>query len=238
MTGPSDKSLPTTKAEIAEVQTDYCQAGFSAADAIKCEETGGWALDQIGVPHTAVFVLRHPFEFPAGGWITVRLEQYTGRGHNLVRFRVSVTDADPQQLKCPVVPDEIGAIVDRPPAQRSAAEQAALKRYFLSLSGNQNPELAAWNSAVAEFAKVAGTYAAQTVRDRAVPRETFVHLRGDFHRLGEKVEPAPLAAISKDTTADRRLTRLDLANWIVDPANPLTARWPRTTFGNICSEWG
>ena len=64
-TGPSDKSLPTTKAEIAEVKTDYCQAGFSAADAIKCEETDGWSLDQIGVPHAAMFVLRHPVEIPA-----------------------------------------------------------------------------------------------------------------------------------------------------------------------------
>ena len=51
-----------------------------------------------------------------------------------------------------------------------------------------------------------------------------MHLRGDFRRSGEKVEPAPLAAIGQNTTADRRLTRLDLANWIVDPANPLTAR--------------
>ena len=223
-TGPSDKSLPTKKAEIAEVKTDYCQAGFSAADTIKCEETKGWSLDQIGVPHAAMFVLRHPVEIPADGRITMRLEQYNGRGHNLIRFRVSVTDADPQQLEGPVVPEEIGAIVDHAAAQRSVEEQATLKRYFLSLSGNQNPELAAWNQAVTEFTKVFATYAAQTVRERTSLRETFVHLRGDFRRAGEKVEPAPLAAICKNTKAVGRLTRLDLANWIVDPANPLTAR--------------
>ncbi len=103
-----------------------------------------------------------------------------------------------QQLDGPVVPDEIGAIVDRPSATAlDDDEQAALKRYFLSLAGNQNPDLAAWNQAIAEFAKVSSTYAAQTVRDRSIPRETFVHLRGDFRRSGEKVEPAPLAAISK-----------------------------------------
>lgn len=222
--GPSDKSLPTTKAEIAEVKTDYCQTGFSAAEAIKCEETDGWALDQIGVPHAAVFVLRHPVEVPDDGRIIVRIEQYTGRGHNLVRFRVAVTDADPRQLDGPTTPDEIGAIVDRHPAKRSLKEQADLKRYFLSLAGNQNPELVAWNQASAEFAKVSSTYAAPTVRDRSIPRETFVHLRGDFRRSGERVAPAPLAAISKTATTDRPQTRLDLANWLVDPANPLTAR--------------
>ncbi len=223
-TGSSDKSLPTTKAEIAEVRSDYCQTGFSAAAAIKCEEIDGWSLDQVGVPHAAAFVLRRPIDIPDDGRIVVRLEQYTGRGHNLVRFRVSVTDANPQRLDGPIVPDEIGAIVDRQAAKRSVAEQAALKRYFLSLSGNQNADLATWNQAIEEYAKAGGTFAAQTVLDRTVPRETFVHLRGDFRRSGEKVEPAPLAAISKNSAAERRLTRLDLANWIVDPANPLTAR--------------
>ena len=235
-TGSSDKSLLATKAEIAEVKSDYCQTGFSAAAAIKCEETDGWSLDQVGVPHAAVFVLRRPIDIPDDGRIVVRLEQYTGRGHNLVCFRVSMTDANPQQLDGPIVPDEISAIVDRPAAKRSVVEQAALKRYFLSLSGSQNPELAAWNQAIKEFAKIAGSFAAQTVLDRTVPRETFVHLCGDFRRSGEKVEPAPLAAISKNPAAQRRLTRLDLANWIVDPENPLTAApWPRTIFGNICS---
>jgi hypothetical protein len=222
--GPSDKSLPTTKAEIVEVKTDYCQASFSAAEAIKCEETDGWALDQIGVPHAAIFVLRHPIEIPDDGRIIVRLEQYTGRGHNLVHFRVSVTDAEPQQLDGPMVPDEIGAIVDRRAAKRSVNQQAALKRYFLSLAGNQSPDLASWNQAIADYASVSSIYAAQTVRDRSIPRETFVHLRGDFRRSGEKVEPAPLAALGKIESTDRRLTRLDLANWIVDPANPLAAR--------------
>ena len=116
------------------------------------------------------------------------------------------------------------SVVPPSAAQRLVAEQAALKRYLLSRSGNQNPALAAWHQAVAEFAKIFGTSAAQTVREPTSLRETFVHLRGDFRRSGEKEELAPLAAIGKNTIADRRLTRLDLANWIVAPAKPLTAR--------------
>src|SRR5205814_8480866 len=61
------------------------------------------------------------------------------------------------------------------------------------------------------------------LRERAVPRETYVHLGGDFTRKGAPVSPGvpgvlpPLAGAGKPN-------RLDLARWIVDPKNPLTAR--------------
>ncbi len=54
------------------------------------------------------------------------------------------------------------------------------------------------------------------------PRETVVYVQGDFTRPGAPVKPGtpvalpPLAAENPD--------RLDLARWVVDPANPLTAR--------------
>ncbi|MGP0064265.1 MAG: PSD1 and planctomycete cytochrome C domain-containing protein [Isosphaeraceae bacterium] len=58
------------------------------------------------------------------------------------------------------------------------------------------------------------------------PRETFVHLGGDFTRKGERVDPGapgvlpPIAGASPGTHADR----IDLARWLVDRRNPLTAR--------------
>jgi hypothetical protein len=58
------------------------------------------------------------------------------------------------------------------------------------------------------------------------PRATFVHLGGDFTRKGDRVEPgvpAVLPALERDrpgTPPDRR----DLARWLVDRRNPLTAR--------------
>src|SRR5262249_29549328 len=157
-------------------------------DTLKCGETAGWSLDQIGVPHAAVFTLAHPTAVPEGGRIVVRIEQYAGRGHNLLRFRASVTDADQEQLTGPIVPDGVRALVDRPAAVRTADEQAALKRYYQSVRQCDHHELAAWNAARDKFARLAGTYAAQTVCERTQPRDTFVHVRGDFRRPGEKVE--------------------------------------------------
>jgi hypothetical protein len=62
------------------------------------------------------------------------------------------------------------------------------------------------------------------VHERPTLRDTFVHVRGDFRRPGEKTEPALLPALGVSSPKGRRLSRLDLARGLVDPANPLTAR--------------
>jgi hypothetical protein len=55
-------------------------------------------------------------------------------------------------------------------------------------------------------------------------RETFVHLRGDYRQRGEAIEPGLPAVLPPLTPRGERADRLDLARWLVDPANPLTPR--------------
>ncbi len=54
------------------------------------------------------------------------------------------------------------------------------------------------------------------------PRDSFLFINGDFTRHGDKVAPAT-PAILPPLKAEKP-NRLDLARWVVDPANPLTAR--------------
>ncbi len=54
-------------------------------------------------------------------------------------------------------------------------------------------------------------------------RKTHVLIRGDFLRPGVEVEPGT-PAVLPPLKAQGKRTRLDLARWIVDPANPLTGR--------------
>ena len=63
-------------------------------------------------------------------------------------------------------------------------------------------------------------------RDLAEPRDAFVMIRGQYDKPGEKVEPGVPAVLPplKPATPGARPTRLDLANWLVAPENPLTAR--------------
>jgi hypothetical protein len=65
------------------------------------------------------------------------------------------------------------------------------------------------------------------LRERPTPRESYVMIRGDFLRKGEAVTPGfpeVLSPAGTKTGPQRRLTRLDLAQWLVSPENPLTAR--------------
>ncbi|MEW5980313.1 MAG: PSD1 and planctomycete cytochrome C domain-containing protein [Acidobacteriota bacterium] len=61
------------------------------------------------------------------------------------------------------------------------------------------------------------------MRDLQDPRETHMHIQGDFTRKGDRVTPGVPAVLSGPGQAEHR-TRLDLARWLVQPDNPLTAR--------------
>jgi hypothetical protein len=61
-------------------------------------------------------------------------------------------------------------------------------------------------------------------KDLPQPRESHVMLRGEYDKPGEKVEPDTPAVLPALKKAGPRANRLDLANWLVAPENPLTAR--------------
>jgi hypothetical protein len=125
---------------------------------------------------------------------------------------------------------------------RPASEEIALAR-------------AEWERARAEHALAADAIPGTMVfGDLAVPRDSFVMIRGQYDKPGEKVfpgTPAALPPLGKDEggrmkdeeiafrvlsarlalpainlrpSSIKRPTRLDLARWIVAPENPLTAR--------------
>ena len=58
----------------------------------------------------------------------------------------------------------------------------------------------------------------------AEPRETHVFTKGDFTRPAEVVTPGVPAVLHPMKARGARADRLDLAKWLVDPENPLTAR--------------
>lgn len=62
------------------------------------------------------------------------------------------------------------------------------------------------------------------LRERATPRESYIHLGGDFTRKGSKVEAAVPSVLPPLKGAASPPTRLDFARWLVDRDNPLTAR--------------
>ena len=66
--------------------------------------------------------------------------------------------------------------------------------------------------------------AAAILVEEESPRDTRIHVRGDFLRRGDAVQPGTPAVLHAFAARGSRPDRLDLARWLVDPANPLTAR--------------
>jgi hypothetical protein len=65
---------------------------------------------------------------------------------------------------------------------------------------------------------------APAVMERKDPRENYLHVRGDFLTKGPTVEPQTPEVLPPLKPRGETTDRLDLARWIVDPANPLAAR--------------
>lgn len=59
--------------------------------------------------------------------------------------------------------------------------------------------------------------------EREKPRDSYIFIKGDFTRHGDSVTPGVLHVL-QPLPPKERPNRLDLARWLVDPQNPLTAR--------------
>ncbi len=122
------------------------------------------------------------------------------------------------------------AILSKPDAQRTETERVDLSKFYSRSIAEANTSL---RSKLARLIRqVDGLKPATSVpvlRELApkMQRETFVQIRGNYKALGAKVTPGmpavfhPLANLQGHSES---VDRLALAQWLVDPNNPLTAR--------------
>lgn len=122
--------------------------------------------------------------------------------------------------------ENLTALVRTKPTKRTAAQQSKLRHAFLEEHAPE-PVRAAWHELVnANRARAAYLDRVPTVmvmEEMPVPRETFLLARGAYDKPGERVSPA-LPAVLPPLPPKAPNNRLGFAKWLVDPANPLTAR--------------
>jgi hypothetical protein len=118
---------------------------------------------------------------------------------------------------------------DKPPPPDVAKR---LRAYYLqNICVDTKPQLEPLAREVATLAQQRQDYensipSTFIFRDMDRPRESFSMVRGQYNKPGEKVEPGVPAILPplKKTNSGRRANRLDLAQWLVAPEHPLTAR--------------
>ncbi len=132
----------------------------------------------------------------------------------------------------PELPGDLHPLIQGGPDKSLTAEELAkLQTFYLAMVARPvSPDLKAARQ-IWEAARVARIVAEESAigtfiyREMDQPRDSFVMLRGQYDKPGDKVEPA-IPAVLPQVAAEpgKRLTRLDLARWLVSPENPLTAR--------------
>jgi mono/diheme cytochrome c family protein len=108
--------------------------------------------------------------------------------------------------------------------KRTLSQRCALVELMLAQDPTLRGEFATLSRLRAEEPKFRTT---MVVAERAGrPRDTFIHLGGDFTRKGDRVAPGVPAVLPplEDASPGTPTDRMDLARWLVDRRNPLTAR--------------
>lgn len=210
-------------------RADFSQGKYPVAQAIDgVEDSSGWALKgSVGRNHEAVFAFGAPLPTDAGqpSLVTVRLsQQYKSSPHTIGRFRVlGMTGFDADLLP---LPESVRTILAVEPDKRSDKQQTELFDYYAA----RDPEVQRLQATVNKFEKDAPfdpRMAIDVLRERTAERRmTRVMKRGDFLQPLGEVEPHTFEILHAFTSRkdDAAGDRLDLAQWLVSPENPLTSR--------------
>jgi hypothetical protein len=127
------------------------------------------------------------------------------------------------------LPKPVQDVLKVNPAKRTAKQNKLLRDHFLeNVYAKTRPLFEPLRKQLDNLNKQrtaldAKIPATMIMADLPKPRDTFVLIRGAYDHHGEKVHPdtpAVFAPMAKDAPKNR----LGLALWLVDPANPLTAR--------------
>ncbi len=148
-------------------------------------------------------------------------------------FSLSVWDKTNQGKIVKDAPKEISDIIRSvKPADRKPEQEKKVRDYYLEYVSRAPEEVLAPLRKERDAIKARQDALEKDVpltfvmADLPTPREAFVMVRGQYDKPGDKVEPATPAIFPplKKAKPDARATRLDLANWLLAPENPLTAR--------------
>jgi hypothetical protein len=190
----------------------------------------GWAVNAYNEVARVMLSLRmaRPLATTASTLITVRIRQDAEQRRATVgRFRIALASNDyawPSAEKGKEVPEALLRALRVEASRRNTAQRTIVATHFQWAS----PEVQAAITDVAKRELVAASYESSIPRvlvsESTAPGDTRIMPRGNWmDETGEIVQPAIPAFLGKLTTSGRA-TRLDLADWLVSPDNPLTAR--------------
>ena len=219
-------ALGSVPVKLKAASADFSQDTFPAGNLIDGNPATGWAVyPQVGKAHQLVLELDKPVSVSDEPLVLTLEFNSIFAQHQIGRIRVSVTDAADPHATHKKVPSQIVEILGAPAEKRNDAMKAELKKYYREQVSPQfktiRDELASLKKKKTEIeAKVPDT---MVMSEMSKPRQTHLLMRGQYDKLGEKVTAAVPESMGK-LPEGAPLNRLGLAQWLVSPDHPLTAR--------------
>ena len=122
------------------------------------------------------------------------------------------------------LPKDVKDALAKPATGRNRNQLGAIEKHFAKSDPDYVAKLKALNAVIGERDGLSGQIPrVMVMEDMPKPRDSCVYVKGLYNKPGDKVTagvPAVLPSLPKDAPANR----LGLANWLVSPDHPLTAR--------------
>ena len=230
----AEDKQPAEPLAIRRVTASFSHKRGPIESAIDGDAGSGWAiLSRTGFGHEAVFTLAEPLEVPNGAQLHIDLEQQIGQKLTIGRFRLAVTSVEDPPPAAVIPREVLEEILDTPEDERTREQWSQLDAFFLSIATELDPLRAERDRLQAERPVPVTTLVMQKV---AKSRRTHLLERGSFLSPGDALEPGVPNFILPLAENRPGGTRLELAHWLVDRKNPLTARvqvnrWWQRLFG-------
>ncbi len=168
---------------------------------------------------TYPFGPKEPFRIGAGGGEKLRF-----RG-SIDDVRVFKTALSAQQAHAVALKDRVDEIAAIDPLARTAAQADKIALYFLEVAAPKEIRESRRRLMEAQTERTRFHDSIQTVMvmNEGAPRDAFVLRRGAYDARADKVTPGTPEFLPKPARGAAQ-DRLGFARWLVDRANPLTAR--------------
>lgn len=218
-----DQSIPFRSATESYARNQYGNNPVSAQLTLDGDIQTGWSVfNGQGERHTAVFVPVSPI--PAGQPLSVQMNFGRHFASSLGRFRFSATTDSFKAGNEPIarrLPEEAEQLLKSPLALLPENEKQLLFEQFLLTVPHFEKEAAE----ILSLRRRPQTTTTLVMKERPPEnaRPSWRYHRGEYLQPKEQVQPATLSLFPAWPPSAAG-NRLDLARWLVDRRNPLTAR--------------
>lgn len=221
------RGMQRTPVQIASAEATFEQGGLKVSNVFDDDRQSGWAVYE-GCPidrdHAAVFRFAAPLELQAGDTLLLELRHDSVHAsHNLGLFAISST-TEPQPSLNSAAPEQLLQALRTPLDQRTSEQQGIIRKDRLSSDAEHAGLSGQLRELEEQLKRQQGSVPlVMVMADQSARRETFLLNRGLYNNPGPAVSAAVPTSLP-GLPAAAAGSRLDLARWLVSPANPLTAR--------------